>query len=69
MYKFHNLLKKHTNLQKCTKNAQKMHKFDKLSILKIHPERYNGAKVERKIKRTLQKAYMDGGKMYVICRF
>lgn len=65
MYKFHNLLKKHTNLQKCTK----MHKFDKLSILKIHPERYNGAKVERKIKRTLQKAYMDGGKMYVICRF
>ena len=33
-----------------------MHKFDKLSILKIHPERYNGAKVERKIKRTLQKA-------------
>lgn len=22
MYKFHNLLKKHTNLQKCTKNAQ-----------------------------------------------
>lgn len=46
-----------------------MHKFDKLSILKIHPERYNGAKVERKIKRTLQKAYMDGGKMYVICRF
>lgn len=46
-----------------------MHKFDKLSILKIHPERYNDAKVERKIKRTLQKAYMDGGKMYVICRF
>ena len=46
-----------------------MHKFHKLSILKIHPERYNGAKVERKIKRTLQKAYMDGGKMYVICRF
>ena len=46
-----------------------MHKLDKLSILKIHPERYNGAKVERKIKRTLQKAYMDGGKMYVICRF
>ena len=42
-----------------------MHKFDKLSILKIHPERYNDAKVERKIKRTLQKAYMDGGKMYV----
>ena len=37
-----------------------MHKFDKLSILKIHSERYNDAKVERKIKRTLQKAYMDG---------
>ncbi len=58
-----------TVLKKCQKNVQKMHKFDKLSILKIHPERYNGAKVERKIKRTLQKAYMDGGKMYVICRF
>ena len=65
MYKFHNLLK---NTQIC-KNVQKMHKFDKLSILKIHSERYNDAKVERKIKRTLQKAYMDGGKMYVICRF
>lgn len=30
-----------------------MHKFDKLSILKIHPERYNGAKVERKKKKNL----------------
>lgn len=46
-----------------------MHKFDKLSILQTHPERYNDAKVERKIKITLQKACMDGGKMYVICRF
>lgn len=44
-----------------------MHKFDKLSILQIHPERYNDAKVEK--KRTLQKACMDGGKRYVICRF
>lgn len=46
-----------------------MHKIDKLSILQTHPERYNDTKAERKIKRTLQKACMDGGKMYVICRF
>ena len=34
-----------------------MHKFDKLSILQIHRERYNGAKVERKFKSNARETW------------